>query len=39
MCLVVDKRPPGTRSPNLADAIVMAYFPVKAAWLDYALWV
>ncbi|WP_375553384.1 hypothetical protein [Roseovarius mucosus] len=28
MKLVVDKSPPGTRSPNLADAIVMAYWPV-----------
>jgi len=26
--LVVDKSPPGTRSPNLADAVVMAYYPV-----------
>lgn len=25
---VVDKKPDGTRSPNVADAIVMAYFPV-----------
>jgi phage terminase large subunit len=28
--LVVDKSPPGTRSPNLADAVVMAYYPVNA---------
>ena len=28
MKLVVDKSPPGTRSPNLADAIVMAFWPV-----------
>lgn len=28
--LLVDKTPAGTRSPNLADAIVMAYWPVKA---------
>lgn len=26
--LVVDKSPPGTRSPNLADAVVMAFWPV-----------
>jgi hypothetical protein len=26
--LVVDKSPPGTRSPNLADAVVMAYWPI-----------
>jgi len=29
--LVVDKSPPGTRSPNLADAVVMAYYPVVKA--------
>ena len=28
MRLVIDKAPEGTRSPNLADAIVMAYWPV-----------
>jgi phage terminase large subunit len=28
MRLVIDKQPEGTRSPNLADAIVMAYWPV-----------
>lgn len=27
--LMVDKTPEGTRSPNLADAIVMAYWPVR----------
>lgn len=26
--LIVDKTPEGTRSPNLADAVVMAYWPV-----------
>lgn len=26
--LVVDKSPPGTKSPNLADAVVMAYWPI-----------
>jgi phage terminase large subunit len=29
MKLVVNKTPEGSRSPNLADAIMMAYFPVK----------
>jgi len=29
--LVVDKSPDGTRSPNLADAIVMAYWPMPRA--------
>jgi phage terminase large subunit len=28
MQLLIDKQPEGTRSPNLADAIVMAYWPV-----------
>lgn len=28
MRLIVDKMPEGTRSPNLADAIVMAFWPV-----------
>lgn len=26
--VIVDKTPEGTKSPNLADAVVMAYFPV-----------
>jgi hypothetical protein len=26
---MVDKKPPGTKSPNLADAVVMAYFPAQ----------
>jgi phage terminase large subunit len=26
--LVVDKSPPGTSSPNLADAVMMAYWPI-----------
>jgi hypothetical protein len=28
--LVVNKQPEGTKSPNLADAVVMAYWPVPA---------
>lgn len=28
MKLIVDKQPEGTRSPNLADAIVMAFWPI-----------
>jgi phage terminase large subunit len=28
MRLIIDKQPEGTRSPNLADAVVMAYWPV-----------
>jgi phage terminase large subunit len=27
--MVVDKKPEGTRSPNLGDAIMMCYFPVQ----------
>lgn len=30
MKLIIDKAPEGTRSPNLADAVVMAFFPVKS---------
>lgn len=26
--MIVDKNPPGTRSPNLADAVMMAYHPI-----------
>jgi hypothetical protein len=33
--LVVDKSPPGTRSPNLADAVVMAYYPIVTNKADY----
>ena len=29
MRLIVDKMPEGTRSPNLADAVVMAFWPIK----------
>jgi hypothetical protein len=29
MRLIVDKKPEGTRSPNLADSIVMAFWPVE----------
>jgi len=29
MKLMVDKSPPGTKSPNLADAVVMAYYPLE----------
>lgn len=31
MRLIVDKMPEGTRSPNLADAIVMAFWPAETA--------
>jgi hypothetical protein len=34
MQLIVDKQPEGTRSPNLADAVVMAYWPVDAHAYD-----
>lgn len=27
--LIVDKNPPGTRSPNIADALIECYFPVE----------
>lgn len=32
MKLVVDKQPDGTASPNLADAVVMAFWPVESAY-------
>jgi phage terminase large subunit len=34
MKLVIDKQPEGTRSPNLADAVVMAYWPVDSFAYD-----
>lgn len=34
--LIVNKTPPGTRSPNLGDAIMMAYHPVKSGGLSLA---
>lgn len=39
MRLIVDKTPDGTRSPNLADALVMLYFPAKGGPLPLELWV
>lgn len=33
MKMMIDKQPDGTKSPNLADAVVMAYFPIPD---DYA---
>lgn len=33
--LVVDKNPPGTRSPNLADAVVMAFFPAQIEIVEF----
>ena len=34
MKLIIDKQPEGTRSPNLADAVVMAYWPVDELAYD-----
>jgi phage terminase large subunit len=39
MRLVIDKQPDGTRSPNLADAVVMAYWPVADGLYDSMDWV
>jgi phage terminase large subunit len=39
MRLVIDKQPEGTRSPNLADAVVMAYWPVGDGVYDSMEWV
>lgn len=33
--VVVDKAPDGTRSPNHADAVMIAYAPRKVGWLGY----
>ena len=40
MRLVIDKQPEGTRSPNLADAVEMAYWPVVNTLYDSSMeWV
>jgi phage terminase large subunit len=40
MRLVIDKQPEGTRSPNLADAVVMCYWPVVNNLYDSSMeWV
>jgi phage terminase large subunit len=40
MRLVIDKQPEGTRSPNLADGVVMAYWPVLNTVYDSSMeWV
>jgi hypothetical protein len=40
MKLVIDKQPEGTKSPNLADAMVMAYWPVDSMAYDTSMeWV
>ena len=33
--MIVDKRPEGTRSPNMADATVMAYWPVGGVAFEF----
>lgn len=30
--MVIDKTPEGTKSPNLADAVMMAYWPIKSGY-------
>jgi phage terminase large subunit len=38
--LIIEKQPEGTRSPNLADAVVMAYWPVDDLSYDTSMeWV
>ena len=39
MKLIVDKAPEGTRSPNIADAVMMAFWPAKRVWIPYSEWV
>lgn len=34
MKLLIDKKPDGTKSPNLADAVVMCFWPVPAGGFD-----
>ncbi|WP_283842681.1 hypothetical protein [Bradyrhizobium sp. JYMT SZCCT0428] len=34
MKLIIDKHPEGTRSPNLADAVVMCFWPVDELAYD-----
>jgi len=38
MKLVVNKTPEGTRSPNLADSVVMAYYPLVAKLATVRMW-
>jgi len=38
MKLVVNKAPPGTRSPNLADSVVMAYYPLTTKLSTVRMW-
>lgn len=37
--MVVNKTPEGTKSPNIADAIVMAYFPAPVGALSFTEWI
>jgi hypothetical protein len=40
MRLVIDKMPPGTRSPNIADAVMMCYWPMDRSTYDDSMsWV
>lgn len=36
--LAVNKTPPGARSPNLGDAIMMAYFPLEPVSAEVRIW-
>ena len=38
MKLVVNKTPKGTRSPNLADSVVIAYYPILAKSASVRMW-
>jgi len=38
MRLVVNKTPEGTKSPNIADAIMMCYFPIPGSMRPYGEW-
>jgi hypothetical protein len=32
--LLVDKKPDGSKSPNLADAVMMCYWPIPSGRID-----
>jgi phage terminase large subunit len=38
MKLIIDKTPDGTRSPNIADAVMMAFWPAARAFIPYSEW-
>lgn len=39
MKLMIEKTPEGTRSPNVADAVMMCFWPAQRAFIPYDEWV